>query len=91
MAYNDQHGITPETVKKRIHDLEYDLAEADYLELSEAAEDEAVYEAEGDLEKRITALEKEMKAAAKDLEFERAAKLRDTIKVLRQKILKVGI
>ncbi len=91
LAYNEEHGITPETVKKRIHDLEYDLAEADYVELSVAAEEEETYEAEGDLEKRITALEKEMKIAAKELEFERAAKLRDTIKALRQKVLQVGI
>jgi excinuclease ABC subunit B len=44
-----------------------------------------------DLEKRIVGLEKEMKAAAKALEFERAAKLRDALRILRQKLLKVGI
>jgi excinuclease ABC subunit B len=91
LAHNKEHGITPETIKKRIHDLEYQLAEADYVELSVAAEAEGVYESEGDLEKRMVALEKEMKSAAKDLEFERAAKLRDTVRLLRQKLLKVGI
>ena len=91
LAYNEEHGITPETVKKRIHDLEYQLAEADYVELSVAAETEEVYASEEDFEKRIVALEKEMKAAAKALEFERAAKLRDAIRALRQKMLQVGI
>ncbi|MEE8124334.1 MAG: excinuclease ABC subunit UvrB [Nitrospirales bacterium] len=91
LAYNLKHGITPETIKKRIHDLAYDIAEADYLDVSLAAETEETYLAEGDLEKRITALEKEMKAAAKALEFERAAKLRDTLRRLRQKLLQVGM
>ena len=91
LAYNDAHGITPQTIKKRIHDLDYQLAEADYVELSQAAEAEERYEVHGDLEKRILVLEKEMKAAAKDLEFERAAKLRDAIRVLRQKVLQVGL
>lgn len=91
LAYNHEHGITPETVKKRIHDMEYQWAEADYVELSQAAEAEEVYEAHGDLEKRLAALEQEMKAAAKDLEFERAAKLRDAVRNLRQKLIQVGI
>ncbi|MCA9476435.1 MAG: UvrB/UvrC motif-containing protein, partial [Nitrospira sp.] len=91
LAYNEAHGITPQTIKKRIHDLDYQLAEADYVELSQAAEAEERYEVHGDLEKRILVLEKEMKAAAKDLEFERAAKLRDAIRVLRQKVLQVGL
>jgi excinuclease ABC subunit B len=43
------------------------------------------------LEKSIIALEKDMKAAAKALEFERAAQLRDTIRALRQKQIQVGI
>lgn len=88
--YNAEHGITPETIKKRIHDLEYEIAEADYLDLGVAAEEETVYETEADLEKTIAALEKDMKAAAKSLEFERAAKLRDRIRALRQKELQVG-
>ncbi len=91
LAYNQEHGITPETIKKRIHDLEYELASADYVELSRVAEEETAYVSEGDLEKHIARLEKEMKAAAKELAFERAAKLRDTIRVLRQKVLQVGI
>jgi excinuclease ABC subunit B len=91
LAYNADHGITPETIKKRIHDLEYQLAEADYVDVSLAAEAVEAYGAEVDLEQKIASLEKEMKAAAKALEFERAAQLRDTIRVLRQKLIQVGI
>jgi len=89
-AHNEAHGITPETIKKRIHDLEYQIAEADYVELELAAEEEASYATEGGMDKTIEVLEKQMKAAAKNLEFEQAAKLRDTIRRLRQKALQVG-
>ncbi len=88
--YNREHGITPETIKKRIHDLEYHIAEADYVEVSIAAEEEAVYATEADMETMIASLEQEMKAAAKTLEFERAAKLRDRIRTLRQQELRLG-
>ena len=91
LAYNAEHGITPETIVKRIHDLEYQLAEADYVDVSVAAEAIAAYGGEKDLEQSITALQKDMKAAAKALEFERAAQLRDTIRALRQKQIQVGI
>lgn len=91
LAYNAEHGITPETIKKRIHDLEYQLAEADYVDVSLAAEAVAAYGGEKDLEQNIAALEKDMRAAAKSLEFERAAQLRDTLRVLRQKQIQVGI
>jgi excinuclease ABC subunit B len=91
LAYNAEHGITPETIVKRIHDLEYQLAEADYVDVSLAAEAVAAYGGEKDLEQNIAALEKDMKAAAKALEFERAAQLRDTLRVLRQKQIQVGI
>lgn len=88
--YNDTNGITPETIKKRIFDLECQIAEADYLELTPVIEEEEICGYESEFEKNIEKLEKEMKAAAKTLEFERAAKLRDRIKALRQRELQVG-
>jgi len=91
LAYNAKHGITPETIKKRIHDLEYQVAEADYVDVSLAAEAVAAYGGEKGLEQNIAALEQDMKAAAKGLEFERAARLRDTIRALRHKQIQVGI
>ena len=88
--YNSVNGITPETIKKRIHDLEYQMADADYVNVGVAAEEEERYRNEGEIENEIGRLEKEMKAAAKKLEFERAARLRDKIRSLRQKELEVG-
>ena len=88
--YNRENGITPETIKKRIHDLTYQIAQADYVDVGIAAEDEEVYETEADRKKTIVALEKELKAAAKALKFERAAVLRDRIRALRHKELALG-
>jgi len=88
--YNTANGITPETIKKRIFDLGYHIAEADYLNLGMVAEEEAEFGDESDLEKTIEGLQKEMKSAAQALEFERAARLRDKIRALRQKELQVG-
>ncbi len=87
-AYNEAHGITPATVQKGIADLSYRMADADYVQLELAAEPGAAYETE-EIETQIRRLEAEMKAAAKELEFERAAGLRDRIKALRQKELRV--
>ncbi len=89
-AYNREHGITPETIKKRIYELDYHMAESDYGEVDIAAEEEAVYATEADVDKTIAALEQEMKAAAQALEFERAARLRDRIRAVRRKELQLG-
>ncbi len=88
--YNQEHGITPETIRKRIHDLDYHMTEADYVEVSIAAEDAVVYTSEADAQKTMASLEREMKAAAKKLEFERAAKLRDRLRALRRQELLFG-
>ena len=87
--YNRAHGITPESVKKHIPQLEYKMAEADYLELPLAAEPAAEYARPGDIAQAIQRLEIEMKAAARNLEFERAAELRDRVRSLRQKDLEL--
>ncbi len=88
--YNQANGITPESVKKGIPALEYRMAEADYLSLDLAAEPEATYDRTGGVDQTIQRLEEEMKAAAKELEFERAAELRDRIRALRLKELEVS-
>ena len=87
--YNQAHGITPETVKKLVPELEYRMAEADYVQLDLVAEPAVAYGKTGTVEEIIQQLEGEMKAAAKQLEFERAAALRDRIRVLRLKGLEV--
>ena len=88
--YNEQNGITPETIKKRIHELDYHVAEADYVNVDIAAEEETVYATDAGVEQTMASLEREMKAAAKKLEFERAAKLRDRLRALRQQELLFG-
>ncbi|WP_447984385.1 excinuclease ABC subunit UvrB [Nitrospira sp. Nam74] len=89
--YNAKHGITPESIQKSIGTLEYQMAEADYLTIPVAAEAQAAYERPEALETTIRQLEEEMKAAAKLLEFEKAAQLRDRIKALKLKELEVGV
>jgi len=83
-AYNKEHGITPETVKKNLGDLLSSVYEADYVGVPEIAETaEERYRSLDDIEKEIKVLEKGMREAAKALEFERAAQMRDRIKDLR--------
>ncbi len=88
--YNNAHGITPETIKKNIPDFAYQISQADYVSVELAAEPVAAYETSGDTAEVIARLEAEMSAAAKELEFERAAALRDRIRSLRLRALEVG-
>ncbi|OLB76347.1 MAG: excinuclease ABC subunit B, partial [Nitrospirae bacterium 13_2_20CM_2_61_4] len=89
--YNREHGITPETIKRGIPKALYDVSEADYVTVPIAAEERAVYGADVHLKPLLVQLETEMKAAAKDLAFERAAELRDQIKALKQQALELGV
>jgi excinuclease ABC subunit B len=88
-AHNEAHGITPQGVIKRIKDIidsEYDIdAERQSLK---AAQTQAKYLAmsEKDVAKEIKRLEKDMLQAARNLEFEKAAQLRDQLKKLRESI-----
>ncbi len=85
VEYNEKHGITPAGIKKNISDLLNNVFEKTdrptaRLGLSDQAQTEfATPEA---LQKQIKALEKEMRAAAADLEFETAARLRDQVRQL---------
>jgi excinuclease ABC subunit B len=82
-AYNEEHGITPRTVTKRISSLRESIWEKDYVTVPAA---DSAAEREGipahELPRRIEMLRAEMRAAAKALEFERAAELRDRIQAL---------
>ena len=83
-AYNKEHDITPESIRKNIGDLLSSVYEADYVGVPEVAETpEERYRTVEDLDKEIRALEKQMREAAKALEFEQAGRLRDRIKELR--------
>jgi len=85
-AYNLEHGITPETVKTAVRDMSPSSGTTDYYTVPTRRRDTtaaAKAAEEVPLEERIEALRAEMFLAAEDLDFERAAKIRDTLKALR--------
>ena len=87
--YNARHGIVPMSIKKDVLSLEYATKEAEEVQLDLVAESLAVYGSEEATEQIIKRLETEMKAAAKELEFERAAALRNRIRALKLKELEL--
>ena len=78
IAFNREHGITPKSVKRAINEAVYVYSEAKKAEYAAAAETPETY----DVHETIAALQEEMMQAAEALEFERAAYLRDQIRVL---------
>lgn len=87
--YNARHGIVPTSIKKDVLSLEYATVDMDAVQLDLAAESPAVYGAEEATEQIIKRLEREMKAAAKELEFERAGAIRNRIRALKMKELEL--
>jgi excinuclease ABC subunit B len=88
-AWNESHGITPQTIKRQIGNVLASVFEQDYVTVAPIA-DSGVKEFVGkDLKSSIAELEKRMRAAAADLEFEEAARLRDEIK--RLEALELGL
>jgi excinuclease ABC subunit B len=89
-AYNEEHGIEPRSIVKSVRDLTDDIAKHHEAERELAlAEEQAVYATAREMPKEelnrlIDQLEEQMKAAAQELEFEKAAVLRDQIKEMRQ-------
>ena len=84
VAYNEEHGITPETVKKGISDMAEFLAmESQAPAKRRRRRDETATKTPEELEKLCVELEEEMLAAAEDLRFEEAARIRDELKELR--------
>ena len=87
-VYNRENGITPQTIVKPIEATLITASEADYFKVPSDVDEIEDY-SPANLEATITRLEVEMRAAAKRFEFERAAELRDRIKVLRERELQV--
>jgi excinuclease ABC subunit B len=85
--YNDANGITPRTVESAITSLNESLYEADYVTVPKAADLDFTPD---ELRDQVAALRAEMRAAAEDLDFERAAELRDRIKAFEEGALLAG-
>ena len=83
LAYNEEHGITPETVRKGISEMAEFLAMEDRAPHKRRRKRTEATTPE-ELERNIVALEEEMLAAADDLRFEEAARIRDELKELRR-------
>lgn len=86
--YNEEQGITPKSIEKGITDILSTIYEADYLTVSMETEPDMLEIPPEKISSTIGSLTKEMKEAAKKLEFERAAQVRDRIKRLRELELK---
>ncbi len=87
VEYNRAHGITPESVEKEILNLFESVYESDYVTVDTLQEPAADFGNPEDLETHIRTLETEMKQAASELAFERAAELRDRIRDLKKRLV----
>jgi len=91
LQHNAANGIVPETVKKGLDNLLGALAAHIVPDAEDLTPDELLRELDPKrLKKEIAALEREMREAAKELEFERAAALRDRVLALRDRLLQLG-
>ena len=86
VAWNEAHGITPQTIRRQINDIIRSVAERDYITVDLGADAPATLTGI-DLHAHIGQLEKKMREAAANLEFEEAARLRDEIRKLEDKEL----
>jgi excinuclease ABC subunit B len=82
-AYNAQHGITPASIVKQIDDVLSSVYERDYVTVPKAPDERENFRTRGELDAFIAGLERQMREAAANLEFERAASIRDRLKRLR--------
>ena len=89
LEYNSTHGITPVTIQKNIENVLESVYEADYVTIPEIREEELEYGSSEELDNYIKKLTARMKEAAARLDFEEAARLRDRIKELEGKEMRL--
>jgi excinuclease ABC subunit B len=83
-AYNAEHGITPESIRTHIHELLQTVYERDYVTVQVDTPGPETFETPADLARRIAEVEGQMREAARRLDFEQAAELRDRVRALRK-------
>ncbi len=86
-TYNEEHGITPTSIIKSIDDVLSSVYERDYAPIPTVREAGPEFHTQAELDAHIAGLEKEMRAAAANLDFERAAALRDRVRALKTREL----
>jgi excinuclease ABC subunit B len=86
-AYNQEHGITPQSVVRQIDDVMSSVYERDYVTPPLLRDEREAFRTQAELDAHLSRLEADMKAAAANLDFERAAELRDQLKSLRSREL----
>ena len=86
-AYNEAHGITPESVVREIDEVLSSVYERDYATTPSVRDTGDVFRTQAELDTEISRLEREMKSSAANLDFERAATIRDRLKALRTRDL----
>ncbi|MFW5966763.1 MAG: excinuclease ABC subunit UvrB, partial [Persicimonas sp.] len=99
LAYNEEHGITPQTIKKKIADIEEHVpgVEGEVAEGTDTADEATAFDNVEDLnssellEEKIEELREKMKEAAGDLRFEEAAEYRDQVRELESRLLGVDV
>ena len=84
-AYNQEHGITPESIIRPLSMSLAGITEADYVDVTENADGLPDFKSQEELDAYIAGMESDMREAAKRFEFEKAAKLRDAVRELRTK------
>jgi len=85
VAYNQEHGITPESIIRPLSMSLAGIAESDYVDVTQAADGLPEFKSQEELDAYIAGMEADMREAAKKFEFEKAAKLRDAVRDLRTK------
>ncbi len=85
VAYNEEQGLTPQAINRPLEMGLAGILRADYADLVEETEGMPDFNTQAELDTFIGKLESDMREAAKKFEFEKAAKLRDTVKELRTK------